>query len=167
MFVLFRKLWSLIVKWLGRHKVIKAHVAAIPLIFVTSLIFYLLTKALRWRWEGSTHAEVNKADARVWAHSWAGAMVTDNAAPNDRRRMNRLPCPTLGGSYAPTRTAHAPQLLRKCPLCLARRVYRFRQHQERKCQKKQSDRGVFKTCRSPLNCERLQDRLRNPDCPRH
>lgn len=33
----------------------------------------------------------NKGDARVRAHGWVGAMVTDNADPSDRERVKTSP----------------------------------------------------------------------------
>lgn len=40
---------------------------------------------------------IKNRDARVRAHSWAGAMVTDNAALDDWRCVSRLPCRSCPG----------------------------------------------------------------------
>lgn len=60
---------------------------------------------------------IETRDARVRAHSWAGAMVTDNAAPDDWRRMSRvtLPCsgattPKVAGARDRARRARAHTL---------------------------------------------------------
>lgn len=146
------------------QKVKKPHLAIIPLIFVTSsFIFYYQTKAARWRWESSTHAEVNKVDARVWAHSWAGAMVTDNAALNDWRCMNRLPFPALScNTEAHDRARHTHLMCLKAAPCLYCVCFTFlmKSRKENICN---SERGAFRTCRFPLNCECLQDSLVIPD----